>query len=214
MRMGSQTLPLFFLRLCFLGRLCADFLLRRAAKFRLRDKRLNLRSQNEMRKRKSDQLKQHFGSEYDRVVQIQGDPRRAEAVPTEREKRVEKFSIRALPGGDRERYVDEWAGVQRRFVDDPSMAVTEADKLVITVMAARGYPMSDFEQRAADVSVNYPGVVLNYRAARNIVLRHTNGQSTTEDLRQAMVYFRSLFDGLPDSPKPEKKGVSHERIAS
>jgi hypothetical protein len=167
-----------------------------------------------MRKRKSDQLKQHFGSEYDRVVQIQGDPRRAEAVLTERETRVEKFSIRALTGGDRERYADEWAGVQRRFVDDPSMAVTEADKLVITVMAARGYPMSDFEQRAADVSVNYPGVVRNYRAARDIVLRHTNGQSTTEDLRQAMVYFRSLFDELLDSPKPEKRGVSHERIAS
>src|ERR1700693_4200200 len=83
-----------------------------------------------MRKRKSDQLKQHFGSEYDRVVQMQGGPRRAEAVLTEREKRVEKFSLRALPGGDRERYAQEWAGVQRRFVDDPSFAVTEADKLV------------------------------------------------------------------------------------
>jgi hypothetical protein len=167
-----------------------------------------------MRKRKSDQLKQHFGSEYDRVVQLQGDPRRAETILTEREKRVEKFSIRDLPGGDRERYAEDWAGVQKRFVDDPSLAVAEADKLVITVMAARGYPMSDFEQRAADISVNYPGVVQNYRSAREIVVRHGNRQSTTEDLRQAMVYFRSLFDELLASPKPENRGVSHERIAS
>ena len=167
-----------------------------------------------MRKRKSDQLKQRFGPEYDRAVQQHGDARHAEAVLSQREKRVDKFSIHLLPGGDRERYAQEWAVVQRRFVDDPSMAVTEADKLVATVMAARGYPMADFEQRASDISVNYPGVVQNYRSAREIVLRHGKGQSTTEDLRQAMVYFRSLFEELLDSPKPEKTGVSHERIAS
>ena len=90
-----------------------------------------------LRKRKSDQLKQRFGPEYDRVVQQHGGTRPAEAVLAEREKRVEKFSIHALPAGDRERYADEWAGVQRRFVDDPSMAVTEADKLVTKVMTAR-----------------------------------------------------------------------------
>ncbi len=167
-----------------------------------------------MRKRKSDQLKQRFGSEYDRVVQQHGDTRQAEAVLAEREKRVEKFSIHALPAGDRERYADEWAGVQRRFVDDPSMAVAEADRLVTKVMTARGYPMGDFEQRAADVSVTYPGVVQNYRSAREIVVSHSNGQSTTEGLRQAMVYFRSLFDELLDSAKLEKVGVIHERIAS
>ena len=95
------------------------------------------------------------------------------------------------------------------------MAVTQADKLVTKVMIARGYPMSDFEQRTADISVNYPGVVQNYRSARDIVVRHSQGQSTTEDLRQAMVYFRSLFDELLDSsPKTEKIGVTHERIAS
>ena len=167
------------------------------------------------RKRRSDQLKQRFGPEYDRAVLQHGDARHAETVLADREKRVEKFSIRPLPGGDRERYTEEWAGVQRRFVDDPSMAVTEADKLVTKVMTARGYPMSDFEQRTADISVNYPGVVQNYRSAREIVVRHTQGQSTTEDLRQAMVYFRSLFEELLDSsPKTEKIGVSHERIAS
>jgi hypothetical protein len=167
-----------------------------------------------MRKRKSDQLKQRFGPEYDRVVQQHGNTRHAETVLAEREKRVEKFSIHPLPAGDRERYADEWAGVQRRFVDDPSTAVTEADKLVTKVMTARGYPMGDFEQRAADVSVSYPGVVQNYRSARTIVVGHGNGQSTTEGLRQAMVYFRSLFDELLDSPKRETIGVTHERIAS
>jgi hypothetical protein len=161
-----------------------------------------------LRKRKSDQLKQRFGPEYDRVVQQHKGTRHAEAVLIEREKRVEKFSIRALPVGDRERYADEWAGVQRRFVDDPSMAVTEADKLVTKVMTARGYPMGDFEQRAADVSVSYPGVVQNYRSAREIVVDHGNGRSTTEGLRQAMVYFRSLFDELLDSPKLETIGVT------
>jgi hypothetical protein len=167
-----------------------------------------------MRKRKSDQLKRRFGSEYERVVQQNGGAHHAEEVLAQREKRVEKFSIRPLSGGDRQRYEEEWALVQKRFVDDPSLAVTEADKLVTTVMGARGYPMVDFEQRAADVSVNYPGVVQNYRSAREIVLRHGNGQSTTEDLRHAMVCFRSLFEELLDSPKPEKIGVSHERIAS
>jgi hypothetical protein len=168
-----------------------------------------------MRKRRSDQLKQRFGPEYDRAVLQHGDARHAETVLADRTKRVEKFAIHPLPGGDRERYAQEWSGVQRRFVDDPSMAVTEADKLVTKVMTARGYPMSDFEQRTADISVNYPGVVQNYRSAREVVQRHSQGQSTTEDLRQAMVYFRSLFDELLDSsPKTEKTGVTHERIAS
>lgn len=166
------------------------------------------------RKRRSDQLKQRFGPEYDRAILQHGDARHAETVLADRTKRVEKFAVHPLAGGDRERYAAEWANVQRRFVDDPSMAVTEADKLVTKVMTARGYPMSDFEQRTADISVNYPGVVQNYRSAREIVVRHTQGQSTTEDLRQAMVYFRSLFDELLDSPKTEKIGVSHERIAS
>ena len=167
-----------------------------------------------MRKRKSAQLKEHFGPEYDRVAQEQGDARHAEAVLSQREKRVEKLSIHPLPGFQREAYLQEWTAVQRRFVDDPSAAVTEADSLVTAVMSARGYPMSDFEQRAADISVNYPTVVHNYRSAREIVLRHATGHSSTEDLRQAFVCYRSLFEELLDSPKPVKIGVSHERIAS
>jgi hypothetical protein len=167
-----------------------------------------------VRKRKRAQLKEHFGPEYDRVAQEQGDARHAEAVLSQREKRVEKLSIHPLPGFQREGYLQEWMAVQRRFVDDPSAAVTEADSLVTAVMTARGYPMSDFEQRAADISVNYPTVVHNYRSAREIVLRHAKGHSSTEDLRQAIVCYRSLFEELLDSPKPVKIGVSHERIAS
>jgi FtsZ-interacting cell division protein ZipA len=166
------------------------------------------------RKRKSERLRQQFGPEYDRAVHQHGDARQAEAVLLEREKRVEKFSIRPLPPADRDRYATEWAAVQKRFVDDPSMAVTQAEKLVTAVMVARGYPMGDFEQRAADISVNYPGVVQNYRSAREITLRHAQGKSSTEDLRQSMVYFRSLFDELLNSPKTAKIGVTHERIAS
>jgi hypothetical protein len=166
-----------------------------------------------LRKRKSESLKQHFGPEYDRTVKEHG-AKRAEAVLAEREQRVKQFAIHPLTRDDRERYVLEWARVQRQFVDDPSLAVEQADKLVTNVMAARGYPMGDFEQRAADVSVNYPGVVQNYRSARSIVVRRSKGEATTEDLRQATVYFRSLFDELLDLPKTEKIGVvPHERAS-
>jgi hypothetical protein len=166
------------------------------------------------RKRKSERLRHHFGTEYDRVVSEYGDPGRAEAALLEREKRVHKFSIHTLPTGDRERFLQDWATVQKRFVDDPAMAVTDADRLVTAVMAARGYPMADFEQRAADISVTYPEVVDNYRAARQIVLRHGKGQATTEELRRAMVHYHALFEELLDSPKLVARGVSHGRIAS
>lgn len=166
-----------------------------------------------IRKRKSDRLKQQFGPEYDRTVKEHGS-QRAEALLAEREQRVKHFSIHPLNRDERERYALEWTQVQRKFVDDPSLAVAEADKLVTTVMAARGYPMGDFEQRAEDISVNYPGVVQNYRAARTIALRRDKGQATTEDLRQALVHYRSLFDELLDLPKTQKIGVvSHERAS-
>jgi hypothetical protein len=167
-----------------------------------------------MRKRKSEQLRSHYGPEYERALQQHGDARRAEAALLQREKRVEKFSIRPLPAEERQRYMDDWAAVQRRFVDDPALAITEADQLVTFVMAARGYPMVDFEQRAADISVHYPGVVQNYRFARQIVLRNGEGQSTTEDLRQAMIYFRSLFEELLTSPTAQRTGATYERLAS
>jgi FtsZ-interacting cell division protein ZipA len=166
------------------------------------------------RRRKSEHLKQQFGPEYDRTLKMHGDPNKAEAVLLEREKRVGKFSLRPLNPADHERYAAEWANVQRRFVDDPSTAVTQADKLVTNVMAARGYPMGDSEQRAADISVNYPNLVENYRSARDLTLRHAKGETSTEDLRRAMVYFRSLFDELLETATPQRVGETHERLAS
>jgi hypothetical protein len=172
-----------------------------------------------MRRRKSEQLKRRFGPEYDRtVIQQHGDSRRAEATLADRAKRMETFPIRALSAVDREAYAMEWAAVQRRFVDDPSAAVGTADRLVSRAMIDRGYPMTDFEQRAADISVSYPAVVQNYRAAHEIVVRHEDGQATTEELRQAMVHYRSLFDELLEPGKVEpidqkRRGVAHERAS-
>jgi hypothetical protein len=166
------------------------------------------------RQRKSKHLKQQFGPEYDRAVEQQGNARHAEVILLEREKRVEKFSLRPLPPSDRARYAEDWAAVQRRFVDDPSNAVNQADTLVNTVLAARGYPVGEAEQQAADISVNYPSLVENYRAARVVMLRHSQSQASTEDLRLAMVNFRSLFDELLETAKPQIVGDSHERLAS
>ena len=160
------------------------------------------------RRRKTEHLKQQFGSEYDRLVHQHGDPQRAETVLAAREKRVSHFELRTLPPTERERYAQEWAFVQRKFVDDPKGAANEADRLVTDVMNARGYPMSEFNQRADDISVNYPNAVGNYRSAHDIVLRHGRGQSSTEDLRKAMVHFRSLFDELLGT-----SGVAHKEVA-
>ena len=160
------------------------------------------------RRRKTEHLKQKFGSEYDRVVHQHGDPRRAETLLAEREKRVSSFELRTLPPVERERYAKQWALVQRKFVDDPKGAVNEADRLVTEVMNARGYPMSEFNQRAEDISVNYPNAVGNYRAAREIVVRRGKGQSSTEDLRKAMVHFRSLFEELLG-----KSAATHKEVA-
>jgi hypothetical protein len=148
------------------------------------------------RKQRTAHLRNKFGSEYDRALQKHGSASRAEAELAGRETRVHKFPIRDLPASDRNAFATEWSAVQRRFVDDPSMAVSEADRLVTRVMTARGYPMAEFEQRADDISVDHPAVVQSYRSARDIVVRHSNGNATTEDLRQAMVYYHSLFDEL------------------
>src|ERR1017187_2750086 len=166
------------------------------------------------RERQHKHLKQKFGPEYGHAVVQHGDARHAEAVLIDREKRGEKFSLRPLTPSDRERYTEDWAAVQRRFVDDPSNAVNQADTLVNTVLAARGYPVGEAEQQVADISVNYPSLVQNYRAARVVMLRHSQSQASTEDLRLAMVNFRSLFDELLETAKPQIVGDSHERLAS
>ena len=149
-----------------------------------------------LRKRKSTTagLRQKFGPEYDRAVLTHGSGRKAESKLEDREKRVEKLKIRDLDSTEREHFSKRWESVQSRFVDSPKGAVTEADDLVSSVMKARGYPLSDFDQRAADISVDHPRVVENYRSAREIALRVE--KATTEDLRTAMIHYRALFDEL------------------
>jgi hypothetical protein len=160
-----------------------------------------------MRKRRSQKLRERFGPEYDRVVKQEGDPRKAEGVLEFREKRREKFTIRPLAAADRSSFALRWNEVQSRFVDDPRGAVTVGESLVSEVMQARGYPIGEFEQRAADISVDYPLVVENYRAAHAIAQRHSAGQASTEDLRQAMVHYRKLFQELLGESEAQRKGA-------
>jgi hypothetical protein len=171
-----------------------------------------------MRSRASTKLKSRFGPEYARAVEASGGKAKAEAELRDRQKRVEKLDIRPLAGADRTRFTERWSAVQTRFVDDPGAAVGDADALVGEVMAARGYPMVDFDQRAADISVDHPAVVDNYRAGHAIALTHAKGQASTEDLRQAMVRYRSLFDelvadGAPRAPA-ETEQIEERKAAS
>src|ERR1700686_2467628 len=154
------------------------------------------------RKRRTERLRAQFGgAEYTRAVKEGGSRRQAEAVLDKRAERVEGLHIRPLGPGDRARFVESWRRVQVRFVDGPGGAVTEADQLLGDVMSTRGYPVSDFEQRAADISVDYPSVLENYRAAHEIAVRQTSGQASTEELRQAMLHYRTLFDELVGVPE-------------
>ena len=149
------------------------------------------------RQQRSRKLKDEFGPEYGRVVTQRGDQRVAEKELADRRQRVSKFEIRPLDPVARERYLEQWAAAQRYFVDEPAGAVGRAHELVQRVMQDRGYPVDeDFEQRTADISVEHPVVVENYRAAHGISMRAHNGQASTEELRQAMVHFRALFDDL------------------
>ena len=150
-----------------------------------------------VRKRRTARLRTQFGGdEYTRAVKEGGSRRKAEAALDERADRVERLHIRPLSAGDRARFVEAWGRVQARFVDGPGGAVVDADQLLGDVMSTRGYPVSDFEQRAADISVDHPLVLAHYRAAHQTALRQTQGQATTEDLRQAMIHYRTLFEEL------------------
>lgn len=161
-----------------------------------------------MRKRKTTaELRDRFGTEYDRAVQQHGSERKAEAKLTDREARIKMLRIRELDLTERERYVAQWQALQSRFVDYPKGTVTEADELVCSLMQARGYPVTDFDQRAADISVDHPRVVENYRSAHGIALR-VGGGVTTEDLRTAMINYRSLFDELVQVQTPGDKRVA------
>ena len=141
-------------------------------------------------------LRQTFGPEYERTMRERGSRREAERELAGRYERRRGLDIRPLSAEQRDLYAGEWIEVQARFVDMPADAVRDADSLLSRVMRERGYPVGDFEQRAADVSVDHPGVVDNYRRAQAISQRSAAGQASTEDLRQAMVHYRSLFNDL------------------
>jgi len=155
-----------------------------------------------LRTRRSKELQAHFGPEYDRLLRENGNPKHVESELAERERRVKKLAIRPLPRDVMTRYSEMWNAQQARFVDEPKAAVVEADHLVEEVMKERGYPVGEFDQRAADISVDHPRVVENYRAAHEISLREQRGQANTEDLRAAMVYYRDLFRELLEDSEP------------
>jgi hypothetical protein len=153
-----------------------------------------------LRNQRSQRLKSRFGPEYSRAVQETGSQTKAEAKLEKLEKRVERFNINPLSPADRAEFIATWQKIQARFVDDPRGALTAADQLIQGIMTTRGYPVSDFEQRAADISVDHPVVVEHYRAGHEISLRHAQGRASTEDMRQAMIHYRTLFADLADTP--------------
>jgi len=167
------------------------------------------------RRRRSENLRKQFGPEYKRAVKQYGDERRAEAELAEREKRVRRLDIRGLTRDEQNRFSDNWRKTQAHFVDAPSPAVSEADNLVKELMLARRYPVGEFEQRAADISVDHPNVVNNYRTAHDIAERNKSGKATTEDLRQAMVHYRSLFEELleTNAVEPSTRAEPTERVS-
>jgi hypothetical protein len=158
-------------------------------------------AQAQKRRKQSLRLQQRFGPEYVRAVNELGASK-AEAELAAREQRLQRLNITALSNADAQRFQQAWRAAQTRFVDDPKAAVVDADHLVYEVMAKRGYPMGDFEQRAADISVDHPNVVSNYRAARAIALRDEQGQASTEELRRALVHYRELFQELLEVVEP------------
>lgn len=151
-------------------------------------------------------LQTRFGPEYDRTVEAAGGRGRAESVLAEREKRVEQLQIHPLSPDEATRYGSQWKEVQARFVDDPSGSIEDADQLVSEVMSARGYPMADFEQRAADISVRHAQLVEHYRAAHDIAQSHRQRPVDTEKLREAFLHYRELFASLLEVEEPQDRG--------
>jgi hypothetical protein len=161
-----------------------------------------------LRRRKTQALRARFGPEYDHVLHSARTPAEAERELLDRQARVEKFSIKPLSREDSERFTAAWRSVQARFVDDPRTAVVEADRLITDVMRRRGYPLDDPNRVMDDLSVDHAHVINHYRAGREIVARHEKGQASTEDLRQAMVHFRTLFDELVTGVRPNIRRAS------
>jgi hypothetical protein len=150
-------------------------------------------------RKRTERLKQHFGTEYERTVSEAGDQDAAEKELITRERKRDKLDIVALSPSALREFADRWRKVQTGFVDDPASALGTADRLVTEVMHERGYPVDDFDQRAADISVDHPQIVENYRAAHGIHLSQQNGDVGTEQQRKAFVHYRALFEKLLDT---------------
>jgi hypothetical protein len=158
-------------------------------------------------------LQSKFGPEYERLASVEGDRGRTEKALHQREKRVEKFNLVTLSAEDRDRFTGAWLLEQAGFVDDPRAAVANADNLVTDVMKARGYPMGDFEQQAADISVDHSPVVRNYRIAHDIAIRDKSGETSTEELRTALLHYRKLFEDLLDVQVTEAQVQKNAAVA-
>jgi hypothetical protein len=161
-----------------------------------------------IRRNQTRHLRERFGPEYDRAIEAHGNRDHAEKELARREKHVDRLHLRTLGPGERDRFVQQWRADQTRFVDDPAAAVTDADRLITEVMKSRGYPVADFEQRVKDISVGHADLVQNYRAACEIASRHRQGESSTEDLRRAMVGFTAI-SAIPCGLAKAKAGAAH-----
>lgn len=147
-------------------------------------------------RKRSKRFQNQFGPEYERTVQTAGSEKKAQIELDTRRQHVEALKIIPLSVSAHERYLADWSAAQSKFVDEPGQAIVDADRLIMEVMQVRAYPVSDFEQRAADISISYPALVSNYRAARVIALKNEQHLADTEELRQAMIYYHSLFEEL------------------
>jgi len=166
------------------------------------------------KKRQSERLQQRFGAEYGRTVGELGGRTKAESELKAREERVEQLAITPLAPAEAARFSQAWNALQGRFVDNPKGVVVQADQLVRELMVKRGYPMGDFERRAADISVDHPAVVENYRAAQAIAARDERGEADTEELRKAVVHYRVLFDDMLEVRTPKPEVVSAKQMAA
>jgi len=164
------------------------------------------------KKKQSDRLQQRFGAEYDRTMGELGGRTKAESELKTREKRVEHLTITPLAPGEAARFTQAWNALQGRFVDNPKGAVVQADQLVRELMLKRGYPMGDFERRAADISVDHPTVVEHYRAAQAIAARDGDGEADTEELRKAVVHYRVLFDEMLEVREAKQEALPAKQM--
>ena len=162
-------------------------------------------------KKQSQKLQERFGPEYGRTVDALGSRTKAESELKARESRVERLDIVPLAPSEAARFSEAWLALQGRFVDNPKSVLTQAEQLVRELMEKRGYPMGDFERRAADISVHHPVVVANYRSAQAIAVRDRQGLADTEELRKAVVYYRALFEELLEVRQPTHETADEQR---